>query len=333
MSGLAVWIAKPLMSFSYETESHVFKIEDDNETKYNFENGTTVTFRKFHHFENNYLSLKVDERASLIIDTKLLKSRFFFNNTVQSFRFLLSIFLPTIPKIWEIEYRGEAIKPVTLKSEPLYVEEILNRSSIHFTLSDINRNVIETWLFNQTPLNEICKLLTESRENIVAETKFTYCTKVLELIYKNLVLPTSIDILNQVRDIMVIEGVWKNEWKKEMKTGDKKINFRIILCFLWQSLRSKESLKNSIANPFKFLEKVHNNRNHYTHYTSLDDVYTPSQLIYVNNILIAFSYALILQFLGFEEKKIELFLKVSTDFLISFDYNSNPYSMNYQQTV
>lgn len=332
MSGLAAWFGLPLIDTSFENENVIIKAKEDAEKEFITSNNLSIIFRKFHQFKRDELSVQIQENASLILTCNDEMSRLYFNNLAKSFRYLLSIALPAIPRIWQIDHSSPGKNIVSLKIEKIGSHEIQQSNGILFNLTDISQLVISNWLEKQNQLNEICSLIIEARENIVIETSFTYCTKVFELIYKNLLLPESDQIFSVVIEKMKKANIWENNWKEDkINVNSSKRNFRIVLCTLWEIFSSKEGFQNTFNDPYAFLLKVQHSRNHYTHLEYRNDFFGQSQLITVNKILVAFAYGLILQYLGFENEKINKFTKAYSGFSFAPEYDSNPYSINYKE--
>lgn len=249
----------------------------------------------------------------------------------RSFQHLLNICLPSIVKIWEINFEGSN-ESCLLQLFNHRTEELLNRSGVLLYLNDFCSQNFNKWIDKQDNLNEIASLLVEARENIVVETSFTYCTKALELIYKYLFVPTADDFLQFVKEEMKIHEIWEAKWdKKNLTIESSKHNIRIMLCTLWYGFNSKDGIENTMIKPYSFLAKVQRSRNYYTHLDQGKDIFKPSQFYLVNKILTAFSYGLILQYLDVSKEKIRKFTKAYSAFWFSVEYDSNRYSINYKE--
>lgn len=331
MSGLAIWMKTSLIKFSYEENSHVFKVQDDEEKSFTLKDKTIVTFRKYSHWQIDTLALNVNEKATLILECIKSQNRQRLFSLVQSFRYMLNICVPSTAKIWEINFQNSK-EACSLKLYEYGTDELLNQSGVLLHLEDFSERALNKWIDHQKILNEISSLLTEARENIVAETSFTYCAKALELIYKYLFPPVSEEFLNTVKQEMKNNKIWESKWdKNKLTVTSSKSNFRVMLCCLWQIFNPKGGIETSIAQPYNFLAKVHRSRNYYTHLDGGSDIFKPSQLYIVNKILIAFCYGLILQYLGLSNDKILKFTKAYTGFWFGVEYDSNPYSINFKE--
>lgn len=332
MNGLAIWMDERLSKFSYKADANCIEVEHERERIFTISNTLKVIFRKFCSIEYEQLSVKVREKASLVIETNHPESRLFYNKIIDSLRYMLSMAFYKEMLIWEIDYKvkDKAEQTIIYKGSEIGTNEFFDRLDCSFSFKNINENILRKWISNQDYLNEINKLLVGSLSGIVAENRFLYCVKALELIYKNLYSTTTISDIENLIQKMIQQGVWENNWNKRVDPIKKFNNERILLCYLWEQFNERFELIATDGKAYTFLKKIHISRNYYTHYTLEKDIFHAGELYAVSNVLRAFSYGLILQYIGVDSKTIKQFIHRNTGFLDTNKPDLNIYSINYQ---
>jgi hypothetical protein len=183
--------------------------------------------------------------------------------------------------------------------------------------------IIERYHERTADWRKVFDLLNEGRQNKTREVSFLNITTALEILHRYFHGPNNNELMKEYNEVLLNEGILD----KKQKTWVNVTRYYHLI----ESVGHLRYFRQRITKRFNLVRMMRNTRNWYTHYDDLKGrIWTPAQLIPVNNLLAALAKAAILQLLGLPDDLINKLISAEAHIFYN-NYEANPYSLSYRE--
>lgn len=326
INGLAEWSGAKRAIFSLSIAKVEAKSLPEELFTYKVSEDTDLVIENWcqYYTDKQKISFETKSRVAVICSSPASRLQLF--NYLLDFIRIQSLFVDQMPSFSKVALMDQDGEKKELQRSDIRTRDTSSMYSYVNFQPDIQPHfgkMIENYHANTSYWRKVFDLLNESRQNKTREVSFLNITTALEILHKYFLSAGNKELMKEYNKTLLNAGILdkpQKEWKNVTR-----------YYHLIERTSHLRYFQQRITKKLNMCRLIRNTRNWYTHYDDLKGkVWTPAQLVPVNNLLIGLAKATILQSLGLPDDLINKLVSAESH-LFNHNYEANSYSLSYRE--
>lgn len=326
INGLAYWSGAKRAIFGLSIDMVTARTLPEETFTYRLTDDVSLVIDNWCHYYTEKQVMSFEMKSQVTVTSNIPASRIALFQYLQDFIRIQSLFvdrMPSFSKVKLIDPEGEQKELLRSDIRERDVRDMFAYMNFHPDIKAYFGTILKNYQAHAKDWRKVFDLLNESNLNKTKEVSFLNITTALEIMHRDFVEPEDKELMKQYNDLLLTEKVFD---KKQTNWRNATRYYHLI-----ERTHHLPYFQRKIERKINLTRLMRNTRNWYTHYDDeTGQVWTPAQLIPVNNLLAGLTKGVILQLLGLPDNLINKLVSAEAH-MFFHNYEANPYSLAYRE--